>query len=183
MAWPRRRIGSRQTGAHQHIAETAEEKEASEELNTCCAYEEPFFSIEAACSSWGSNSVPPQYRLKHTIPQTAPCSVTFVVHIVYVKGVSMWQGNVSNFKGFTVLVGTVSDLQLSLHFPFDTPTQGDISTNTNACRHQNYCFLWWQLCEPDYNNNYCKKIIVILQETAYMLVCYVSNNHISLLIL
>ena len=104
-----------------------------------------------------------QYRLKHTIPQTAslaPCSVTFIVHIVYVKGVSMWQGTVSNFKEFTVLVGTVSDLQS--HFPFDTPTQGDINTNTSACRHQNYCFLWWHLCEPDYNDNYCKKIIVIL---------------------
>ena len=30
------------------------------------------------------------------------------------------------------------------------------------------------LCEPDYNNYK----IVILQQTAYVLVCYVSNNHI-----
>ena len=36
----------------------------------------------------------------------------------------MWQGTVSNFKGFTMPIGTVSDLQS--HFPFDTPTQGDI---------------------------------------------------------
>ena len=83
---------------------------------------------------------------------------TFVVHCLHMKGVYMWQGTVSNCKRFTVTMGTVSDLQS--HFPFDTPTQGDINTNTSACRHQNYCFLWWHLCEPDYNN--CK--IVILQE-------------------
>ena len=34
-----------------------EREEIKQVKNSCCAYEEPFFSIEAACSSWESNSV------------------------------------------------------------------------------------------------------------------------------
>ena len=71
-------------------------------------------------------------------------------------------------------MGTVSDLQS--HFPFDAPTQGDIKVPVDT---RIIVF------SGDINVSLITtiaKIIVILQETAYMyvLVCYVSNNHVSL---
>ena len=77
----------------------------------------------------------------------------------------MWQDTVSNFKGFTEPMGTVSDLQCTfplIQVPLDTRIivfSGDI-----------YVSLITTIAK-----------IVILQETAYIRVSllYVSNNHIS----
>ena len=105
-----------------------------------------------------------------------PCSVTFVVNCLHMKGVYMWHDTVSNFKGFTVPMHghciRYADT-LSLWY-------AHTGWNTSACRlyrHHNYwlfslvTFMWaWlqQLQNSDFTRN-CICVSLL----------YVSNNHIS----